>query len=210
MTKFLGVVALAATLLPCCAQAQQQSKFIPAGATTYAPMGWTRFCEDYPTECSTEKKEPVLVVLEEKVWEYLWRINRLINQTLRPLADADHWGRSNPRYVYFGIVEKWDLAEDGYGDCEEYVLLKRQRLIQSGWPRQALLVTVVLDECGEGHAVLTVKTDRGDFILDNVTNQVRLWSDTLYTFRKQQSAKDENIWVSIAPSPQPLMVATLK
>ncbi len=47
------------------------------------------------------------------------------------------------------------------------MLLKRRLLIRAGWPREALLITVVRDRKDEGHAVLTVKTDRGEFILDN-------------------------------------------
>jgi predicted transglutaminase-like cysteine proteinase len=39
-------------------------------------------------------------------------------------------------------------------DCEDYVLLKRRMLMQAGWPREALLVTVVRDKKGDGHAVL--------------------------------------------------------
>jgi predicted transglutaminase-like cysteine proteinase len=45
------------------------------------------------------------------------------------------------------------------------VLLKRRMLIQSGWPRKALLVTVVHDKHDKGHAVLTVGAhapDRSD------------------------------------------------
>jgi len=51
-------------------------------------------------------------------------------------------------------------------------------LLEAGWPRQALLITVVRDKRGDGHAVLTVTTDRGDFILDNQKQLFRLdWSD---------------------------------
>ena len=73
------------------------------------------------------------------------------------MTDLEHWG----------VVEKWSYPEDGYGDCEDYVLLKRRMLMQSGWPREALLITVVRDRKGDGHAVLTVKTDKGEYILDN-------------------------------------------
>jgi hypothetical protein len=58
-----------------------------------------------------------------------------------------HGSRANAR---------WSYPDDGYGDCEDYVLLKRRMLTQSGWPREALLVTVVRNEKDEGHAVLTV------------------------------------------------------
>jgi predicted transglutaminase-like cysteine proteinase len=103
------------------------------------------------------------------------------------MTDMDHWG----------VVERWNYPEDGYGDCEDYVLLKRRLLIQRGWPREALLVTVVLDNEGVGHAVLTVTTDKGDYVLDNKREDVLLWSKTGYGFVKRQSQSDPNIWVSL-------------
>ena len=87
----------------------------------------------------------------------LTRINKWVNDTVQPMTDLEHWG----------VVERWSYPDDGYGDCEDYVLLKRRMLMQAGWPRQALLITVVRDKRGDGHAVLTVKTDQGEFILDN-------------------------------------------
>ncbi len=82
------------------------------------------------------------------------------------------------------------LSGHGKGDCEDYVLLKRRMLMQAGWPREALLITVVRDKKGDGHAVLTVKTDKGDFILDNQAENVLLWSETGYRFVKRQSQSD--------------------
>ena len=75
---------------------------------------------------------------------------------------------------HWGVVERWNYPDDGYGDCEDYVLLKRKLLMQAGWPREALLITVVRDKKGDGHAVLTVKTDRGEYILDNQTGDLAL------------------------------------
>ena len=37
-------------------------------------------------------------------------------------------------------------------------------------------MTIVRDQDGEGHAVLTVKTDRGDFVLDNLTDEILPWN----------------------------------
>jgi predicted transglutaminase-like cysteine proteinase len=70
-------------------------------------------------------------------------------------------------------------------------------LIQAGWPREALLITVVRDKKGEGHAVLTVKTDKGDFILDNQEEEILLWSETGYRYVKRQSQINPNVWVSL-------------
>jgi predicted transglutaminase-like cysteine proteinase len=99
----------------------------------------------------------------------------------------DHWG----------VIEKWSLPSDGYGDCEDYVLLKRKMLIDAGWPREALLITVVRDKMNEGHAVLTVKTDKGEFVLDNQNENVLAWTETGYRFVKRQSQGDPNVWVSL-------------
>ena len=85
------------------------------------------------------------------------RVNNWVNDTIKPMTDMEHWG----------VVERWYYPDDGYGDCEDYVLLKRRMLMQAGWPREALLITVVRDKKGDGHAVLTVKTDKGEFVLDN-------------------------------------------
>jgi predicted transglutaminase-like cysteine proteinase len=100
------------------------------------------------------------------------------------------------------VVERWNYPDDGYGDCEDYVLLKRRMLMQAGWPREALLITVVRDKKGEGHAVLTVKTDRGEFILDNQEEEVLLWYETGYRFVKRQSQSNPNVWVSLG-DPRP-------
>ena len=103
------------------------------------------------------------------------------------MTDLEHWG----------VVERWNYPDDGHGDCEDYVLAKRRLLIQAGWPREALLVTVVRDKRGDGHAVLTVKTDKGEFVLDNQNDQILLWSDTGYHFVKRQSQTDQNVWGSL-------------
>ena len=132
------------------------------------------------------------VVLTPNAWRDLVRVNKWVNTRIQPLTDLEHWG----------VVERWNYPEDGYGDCEDYVLLKRKMLMQAGWPRQALLITVVRDNRGDGHAVLTVKTDKGEFILDNQHEEVLLWAETNYRFVKRQSQVDPNVWVSLG-DPRP-------
>jgi predicted transglutaminase-like cysteine proteinase len=77
------------------------------------------------------------------------------------------------------------------------VLLKKRYLEGLGFPAETLLITVVLDEHGDGHAVLMVHTDGGDFVLDNRRNTVLRWSETGYTYLKRQSRKNPRIWVSM-------------
>jgi predicted transglutaminase-like cysteine proteinase len=173
--------------------------FITLGTSARAPIGWTEFCAEHARECEVRPLEARDVVLSSKAWKDLVRINTWVNEHVKPMTDLDHWG----------VVERWSYPDDGYGDCEDYVLLKRKMLMQAGWPRQALLITVVRDTKGEGHAVLTVKTDKGEFILDNQNEEIVVWPDTGYRFVKRQSQSDPNVWVSLGdPRPAPATAAS--
>jgi predicted transglutaminase-like cysteine proteinase len=165
----------------------EQPLFVSVGDNSRPPIGWVEFCYDQPQECAGGPTTARDVVLTARTWKDLLRINKLINESIKPVTDQEHWG----------VVEKWSYPDDGYGDCEDYVLLKRRILMQAGWPREALLITVVRDKKGEGHAVLTVKTDKGEFILDNQNPDVLSWLDTGYRFIKRQSQTDPNVWVSL-------------
>ena len=94
-------------------------------------------------------------------------------------------------------LRKYGTCPDTHGDCEDYVLLKRQTLMRRGWPASALLVTVVRRKNGDGHAVLTVRTNRGDFILDNLKDKIEPWNKTEYTYLKRVSAAHSGIWEDI-------------
>jgi predicted transglutaminase-like cysteine proteinase len=165
---------------------------------TQPPRGWVEFCIEYDPECRTRPSAPRDVVLTTKAWKDLERVNLWVNTHIQPMTDLEHWG----------VVERWNYPDDGYGDCEDYVLLKRRMLIQSGWPREALLVTVVRDNEDEGHAVLTVITDKGDYVLDNKNDFIVLWSDTGYRFVKRQSQSDPNVWVSLGDPRPAITTAT--
>jgi predicted transglutaminase-like cysteine proteinase len=191
---FCAAVAAAIMIVPGAGAraASEQPTYVSIGATTRAPIGWVEFCNDNPKECPQTSTEPRDIVLTTKVWKDLVRINRWVNDNIQPETDMDHWG----------VLERWSYPDDGKGDCEDYVLLKRRMLIKAGWPREALLVTVVRDKKGDGHAVLTVATDRGDFILDNQEPEILLWSDTGYRFVKRQSQSNSNVWVALG-TPRP-------
>src|SRR5438105_362758 len=178
---------MAAIAAPTAVAAGERQLFIALGTSARAPVGWVEFCIENPRDCDGKPLEARDVVLTPKAWKDLVRINKWVNDRVKPITDMDHWG----------VVERWNYPDDGYGDCEDYVLLKRRMLMQAGWPRQALLITVVRDKKGDGHAVLTVKTDKGEFVLDNQTEEVLLWLETGYRFVKRQSQRDPNVWVSL-------------
>ena len=110
----------------------------------------------------------------------------------------------------YGVEERWEYPDSGLGDCEDFALLKRKKLASLGLPIQALLMTVVTDENGMGHAILTVQTNRGDFVLDNRTNSILAWQNTNYAFVKRQSSENPNIWVRIGIPNAPALTATGK
>jgi predicted transglutaminase-like cysteine proteinase len=156
-------------------------------ADTLPPIGWVQFCSDNPKECDVATLNKQAAQVDDKKWKQLLRINRDVNNEIEPMSDMDQWG----------TLEKWSYPTTGKGDCEDYALEKRRRLIEAGWPRQSLLITVVREKNGNGHAILTVKTNRGDFVLDNQEARVMPWTDTGYRFIKRQSEENPNKWVSL-------------
>ncbi len=193
MFRFTGQgkgLALAAILLGCKrvgACRDERILYASLGDATRAPIGWVEFCADNAERLPGGATQPRDIVMSQTAWRDLLRVNHWVNENVKPMTDMDHWG----------VVEKWSLPTDGYGDCEDYVLMKRKMLIDAGWPREALLITVVRDKKGEGHAVLTVKTDKGEFVLDNQNENVVAWTETGYRFVKRQSQSDPNVWVSL-------------
>jgi predicted transglutaminase-like cysteine proteinase len=186
-----ALVACALDAFPASAGSEWLTHGLVSGITR-PPVGWLEFCARHPNECAGGTMPVHDVVLTAKRWNDLVRVNKLVNKTIKPLSDLKHWD----------VVERWSYPDDGYGDCEDYVLLKRRMLMQAGWPRQALLITVVRDKRGDGHAVLTVKTDKGEFILDNQNGEVLVGADSGYRFVKRQSQSDPNIWVALG-DPRP-------
>ena len=186
-------LAIVAVLLGLSAPAQAGDErvfYASLGDVARAPIGWVEFCAENPGDCQGGGSQPRDIVMSQAAWRDLLRVNRWVNESIKPMTDMDHWG----------VIEKCSLPSDGYGDCEDYVLLKRKMLIDAGWPREALLITVVRDKKGEGHAVLTVKSDKGEFVLDNQNENVLAWTETGYRFVKRQSQSDPNVWVSLGDS----------
>ena len=165
--------------------------FAPVGTITRVPYGCADFCTRRPEECRVDVADPVDVALTPAVMETLEAVNARANAEIEPISNLDHWGT---------LLDHWDYPVDGKGDCKIYALWKRKLLIDLGFPRQALLMTIVRDLEGNGHTILTVKTDRGEFILDNMVGEIRTWDATGYRFVKRQSQTDPNVWLAVGPN----------
>ena len=173
---------------------------VPSAVTTGAPAkpiaAWVDFCQGYPAECAVDVAAPAQITLTPATWATIVSVNRRVNRSIQAVTDMDH----------LRVPDRWDLAEDGSGDCEDFQLLKRKLLAEAGLSRRAMRMTVVIDEKGEGHAVLTLITDRGDIILDNKTSAVLPWRQTGYTFIKRESQNAVG-WVSLGRAVSPVTTA---
>lgn len=166
----------------------QKSAFETEYGKALPPIGYVQFCARVPgdDDCKVTGGNSNAMAMTPERWNLLYQVNSYVNGKIAPVSDQDLYGQ--PEY--------WAYPTDA-GDCEDYVLLKRRYLEGLGFPAEALLITVVLDEKKEGHAVLTVTTAQGDYVLDNRRDDVLRWSDTAYTFLKRQSARDPRQWVSL-------------
>lgn len=156
---------------------------------TLPPIGFVRFCAEQPLACSADTSvsaKPIVMTAER--WQLVNEINTYVNHKIAPVSDQDLYGQT----------EHWTYPVDA-GDCEDYALLKQNYLNRMGLPESALLMTVVLDEKKEGHAVLTLVTNEGDFILDNRLDTIRPWTSTSYKYLKRQSRQNPRQWMALLP-----------
>ena len=178
----LGLLAVAWNVTDAVASASMVT-----GGLTSQPIGHYDFCKTHVSECNIRPTDLNPIRVSAYVWQEIASVNDEVNHAVKPLSDIDHYGKD----------EVWAYPDDGLGDCEDYVLEKRRDLMRKGISLADLLITVVRKPDGEGHAVLTVRTDRGDYILDNLTDEVKSWTRTPYRYLKRQAVDNTGRWVSI-------------
>lgn len=193
MAQLSGVMKIAAALAVVFASAGaavpapgSTALFMKTGAVTSQPIGHYEFCQTHEDECSVRTRPSPAPRVTAYGWSIIRSINADTNREIVPMTDEALYGRD----------EVWTYP-DKAGDCEDYVLLKRKRLLEKGFSAGDLLITVVRKPDGEGHAILTVRTDQGDFVLDNLDNEVKLWTKTPYRFLKRQASFNSGRWVTI-------------
>jgi len=162
------------------------------------PIGHYEFCQRHPKECqATLFTQPVLLTQERM--DELNRVNTWVRNYIREGADID----------VHQAEEYWASPSEtmaiGVGDCDDHVILKRQILIDRGWPVSTLLITVVFAPDGTGHAVLTVRARNSlgnvDLILDNLEARILKREDTEYRYLKRQSPHHAGKWEQIGIDP---------
>jgi predicted transglutaminase-like cysteine proteinase len=168
-----------------------------ATGKTLPPIGYVEFCGRGGAECKFSGGNAQILSITSENWDQVQQVNRLVNTKIRPATDME----------LYGVPDYWTIPTKA-GDCEDYVLLKKKYLVELGFQPEDLLITVVLDENREGHAVLTVVSNKGDFILDNRRQEILRWDQTGYIFLKRQSQEQANKWVSLQKSAPQVTVST--
>jgi predicted transglutaminase-like cysteine proteinase len=177
--------------------AGDQSSSMKVFGKSLPPIGYVQFCAQGQDECKYQGQANAKLELTPEKWDLLNTVNSYANGKIKPESDQS----------LYGVAEKWAYPATA-GDCEDYVLLKKRYLQGLGVSSDELLITVLLDEKGEGHAVLTVVTTKGDFILDNRRDEVLSWQSTNYKFLKRQSQKTPTQWVSLRVQPTQVLVGS--
>jgi len=184
--KLITAAGLTLGIMTAPAMAQGISH-MTTGSVTSQPIGHAMFCEQHPQECRVRSKRSAAPKLTRKRWAEMVRVNNRANSSVKPVTDQDA----------YGVEEHWTYPRS-FGDCEDYVLLKRYWLLQRGWPASSLLITVVKQPNGDGHAVLTVRTSKADYVLDNLVTKIKPWNKTQYRFLKRQSVHHTGKWTKIS------------
>jgi predicted transglutaminase-like cysteine proteinase len=141
------------------------------------PIQFQIFCMLNPQDCRNSAQK--VVVARHSVMSILTRVNSSVNREIIPRNEAS---------------DTWTIASR-YGDCDDYVMTKRHRLIKAGIPASALRVAAVRTSWGEGHAVLLVKTTAGEFVLDNLRRSIMKREQSNYRYLSVQSA-NARVWNS--------------
>lgn len=189
MAALLGCLLVLSTAAMAAGAERKAQPFAREYSETLPPIGFVEFCQRSPESCQPGHGKFRRLAMNEQQWLLVRMVNSFVNGAIAPVTDE----------TLYGTPEYWTIPTDA-GDCEDVVLLKKKVLESKGIPEEALRITVVLDEHGEGHAVLTLATAKGDFILDNRRNEIRNWGSTGYTLLKRQSAQDPRKWVSLEPA----------
>ncbi|MEM8561243.1 MAG: transglutaminase-like cysteine peptidase [Pseudomonadota bacterium] len=157
------------------------------------PRAYHQMCAREPKLCMYDRQAGIDAVisppaqLTDARWRQLRQINEDLNWQIRPVEDRHNQG----------VSDFWTIGVSR-GDCEDYIIAKKHALIQAGWAPDQLLYAVVESRRTRGyHAVLVVRTNKGDYVLDNLTDRIVPWEDAGYRFVIRQSAAAPQKWVQV-------------
>ena len=195
--KVFSFVALASIIFASSANSASNSKQLIEYGKSNPPIGYVQFCARGQEECQTKGGKLERITFTDEVWSKINQVNTIVNSSVKAASDTD----------IYSVTDYWTYPKTT-GDCEDYALLKKKLLVELGFKPDELLMTVVFDENGEGHAILTVMTSDADFILDNRREEILPPNLTKYKFLKRQSQLDPKLWVSLRKTDAQVLVSS--
>ena len=156
---------------------------MPLGGATTQPIGASWFCAENTRECAGQSPAAAEIGLTAERWHDLRAVQRDVNRDIAPATTAE---------------VAWHYPVDASGDCVQFALEKRRRLVQRGWPAGALRLATVITPRDQGHLVLVAVTSQGDWVLDNLRHDVTRWEDLPYRWIARQRGASMADWVAVA------------
>lgn len=149
------------------------------------PSQYEDFCGRYPEACVLDGA--AVIEWTEEVLRILNEINARVNDEVMLVSDMDN----------LGLEENWSFPRDCRGDCEDFALEKRERIVDASFPRASLTIAFAFHEVQFfPHAVLLVETTNGTWVLDNLDDEVRCWDTVPYRFTRRE--RPDGNWIRFA------------
>lgn len=156
--------------------------WLKTGDETSRPAGHMEYCSKHPSDC---RKKAEAKALAPAAIGPLQTVNNAVNKTIKPVSDQ----------VQFGVRDKWTVNAKS-GDCEDFALAKRAALMRHGYKSSNLLMAMG-HAAGQAHAVLVVRTQGGDYVLDNLTDAVLPVNRARVSITKIQSPANASVWLRV-------------
>lgn len=172
---------------------RQQFEHLPLHRPALPPLAHSRFCLRYAQDCVRQQidfRRRNITLTSERRRE-LFEVNHEVNKGIRPgNGDSDV------------ASEEW-LISPQTGNCHDYAVTKRHKLLALGWPSRALLLSEVVLPSGEHHLVLVVRTKEADLMLDNLGQEIRAVSaQHQYRWIRIESPANPKYWVAVGSPPK--------
>jgi len=153
------------------------------------PPGTVALCLRNPSLCQHAEAATAPVSMQDEILATNVEVNKRIQS--RNLED-------NP-YKDGADASNWQmLAPGGVGDCKDYTLTKLFLLDWLGVPRGAMRLAVVHVPGSSdklNHAILIVRIGGTDYVLDNLTDEMRPLASVAYRVLAVQNPT-EQVWIA--------------
>ncbi len=184
MPILLAVLALTGLTLLGAPKAFAET-WLRTGGATSVPAGHHFYCARGGRHCGAHRAVGP-AQMTDRQWARLQSVNAQVNRAIRPANDID----------VHGEPDVWQIPRS-VGDCEDYAMLKRSKLLRAGFAPSQLPLAKTRLPWGEAHVVLVVRTTQGDFVLDNLRNEIRPFHKTGYRFLKMQAPNNSSTWLRV-------------